>query len=156
MSGSDLEQYTGLLDVQTGELLEPTVGNAARCLHAARAMKQRVNEIVAEATGYLVQLSEHQGTKTLHADGETITLTGGTSVDYDPADLLEALEAAGCPEDRITAAVETVITYKVNRAVLGQLAAANPDYKAAIELAERETEKPYRASVKLRRNTDDQ
>jgi hypothetical protein len=42
----------------------------------------------------------------------------------------------------------------VNRAVLRQLAAANPDYRAAIELAEHEIEKPYRATVKLRRNTD--
>jgi hypothetical protein len=107
-------------------------------------MKQHVNEIVNEATNYLVALSEHQGTKTLHGEGETITVTGGTSTDYDPADLRDALEAAGCPEDRINAAVETEITYKVDRAVLRQLAGANPDYKAAIELAEREVEKPYR------------
>jgi hypothetical protein len=151
---TELQPYTGLLDVQTGELLEPTVGNAARVISAARAMKQHVNEIVNEATAYLVALSEHQGTKTLHGEGETITITGGTSVDYDPADLRDALEAAGCPEDRINAAVETIITYKVNRAVLRQLAAANPDYRAAIELAEHEIEKPYRATVKLRRNTD--
>jgi hypothetical protein len=152
----DTTHYTGLLDVRTGELLEPTVGNAARVLHAARAMKQQVNEIVNEATAYLVSLSEHQGTKTLQGEGETISLTGGPTVDYDAADLRDALEAAGCPEDRINAAAEMIITYKVNRSVLRQLAAANPDYKAAIELAEREVEKPYRASVKLRRQTDDQ
>jgi hypothetical protein len=143
-----------LLDVQSGELLEPTVGNAARVISAARAMKQHVTEIVNEATNYLVALSEHQGTKTLHGEGETITIAGGTTVDYDPADLRDALEAAGCPEDRINAAVRTEITYKVDRAVLRQLAAANPDYRAAIELAEHEVEKPYRATVKLRRNTD--
>jgi hypothetical protein len=73
---TDLTTYQGLLDVQTGELLEPTVGNAARCISAARAMKQHVNEIVNEATAYLVALSEHQGTKTLHGEGETITVTG--------------------------------------------------------------------------------
>lgn len=153
-TSSNLAEYTGLLDVQTGELLPATIDNAGRVLHAARAMKQRVNEIVNEATAYLVTLSEHQGTKTLHGDDETITLTGGTTIDYDATDLMEALEAAGCPQDRITVAVETVITYKVNRSVLRQLAAANPDYKAAIELAEREVEKPYRASVKLRRQND--
>ena len=151
---TDLARYTGFLDVQTGELLEPTVGNAARVLSAARAMKQHVNEIVNEATAYLVTVSEHQGTKTLHGEGETVTVSGGPSVDYDAADLRELLENAGCPHDRIEAAVETVITYKVNRSVLRQLAAANPDYKAAIELAERTVEKPYRASLKLRRNTD--
>lgn len=153
---TEVSEYTGLLNVQTGEILPATVGNAAQVLHAARAMKQQVNEIVAEATAYLVSISEHEGTKTLHADGETITLSGGTSVDYDPSDLRDALEAAGCPEDRINAAVETIITYKVNRAVLRQLAAANADYRAAIELAQLEVEKPYRASVKLRRQSDDQ
>lgn len=147
--------YTGLLDVRTGELLTPSVGNAARVLHAARAMKAQVNEIVQEATSYLVALSEHQGTKTLHADGETITLTGGTSVDYDVVELMEQLARAGCPEERINAAVETTVTYKVNRSVLRQLAGANAEYKAAIERAEQEVEKPYRASVKLRRQDDE-
>lgn len=158
MTGTEVAEiapkYVGLLDVQTGELLTPTVGNAARVISAARAMKQHVNEIVNEATAYLVALSEHHGTKTLHGEGETITLTGGTSVDYDAAELVEALEAAGCPEQRISEAVVTEVTYKVNRAVLKQLASANPDYRAAIELAEREVEKPYRASLKPRRNTD--
>jgi hypothetical protein len=68
-------------------------------------MKAHVNEIVNEATAYLVALSEHQGTKTLHGDNETVTVSGGPSTDYDPADLREALEAAGCPQDRIDAAV---------------------------------------------------
>lgn len=151
---TDLTVYQGLLDVQTGELLEPSIGNAARVISAARAMKQHVNQIVNEATDYLVSLSEHQGTKTLHGDGETVTVTGGTSTDYDAADLRDALEAAGCPEDRINAAIRTEITYKVDRAVLKQLAAANADYRAAIELAERTVEKPFRVSLKLRRNTD--
>lgn len=150
----EVRQYTGLLDVQTGELLAPTVSNAARVLQAARAMKQHVNHIVEEATAYLVSVSEHEGTKTLHDGGETVTLSGGTTVEHDAHDLMEALREAGCPEDRINQAVKTEITYKVDRAVLRQLAAANVDYKAAIELAERTVEKPYRASVKLRRQSD--
>lgn len=153
-AGTDVAQYTGLMDVRTGELLEPTIGNAARCFHAARAMKAQVNEIIIELTNYVVAVSERQGTKTLHADGETVTVSGGITVEYDPLDLRDALEAAECPADRIDAAIKTEVTYKVDRAVLRQLAAANPDYRAAIELAEREVEKPYRASVKLRRNTD--
>ena len=151
---TDLTTYQGLLDVQTGELLEPSVGNAARVLSAARAMKAHVNEIVNEATAYLVALSEHQGTKTLHGDGETVTVSGGPGIDYDPLELIELLNSAGCPQNRIEAAVRTEITYKVDRAVLRQLAAANPDYKVAIELAEVAVEKPWRASIKLRRNTD--
>jgi len=150
---SDLVQYTGLLDIRTGEVLPATVENAARVLHAARTMKEQVNAIVAEATAYLVAESEHQGTKTLHGDTETVTVTGGESVEYDAADLMDLLRSAGCPEHRIEAAVVTEISYRINRAVLRQLAAANDDYRAAIQLAERTVEKPYRASVKLRRQT---
>lgn len=152
---TELQQFTGLLDVRTGELLPATTDNAARVLHAARAMKAQVNEIVLEATSYLVQVSAEQGTKTLHGETETITVSGGPSIDYDPLDLIEALREAGCPENRIGQAVVTEITYKVDRSVLRQLAGANADYKAAIELAEREIEKPYRASVKLRRQPDE-
>jgi hypothetical protein len=151
---SDLTKFQGLLDVSTGEVLEPTIGNAARVLVAARAMKERVNAIVQEATEFLVEMSEHQGTKTLHGDDETITLNGGPTVDYDYGWLFEELLAAGCPQARIDAAIRTVITYRVDRSVLRQLAAANPKYRAAIERAQIEVEKPYRASVKLRRADD--
>ncbi len=149
-----LREQPRLLDVQTGEVLPATIANAARALYAARAMKARINEVVADTTAYLVEISEHQGTKTLHDEGETITVTGGPSIDYIPTDLIEALEAAGCPENRISAAVETVISYKVDRAVLRQLAGSNLKYKHAITGCEIEVEKPYRASVKQRSNRD--
>ena len=152
---TELEQYTGLLDVRTGELLPATVGNAARAIASARALKNQINAIVSEATAYLVEVSEHQGTKTLHEDGETITITGGTGTDYDASDLIDTLTEAGCPAERIEQAVIAQISYKIDRAVLRQLAAANEDYKAAIQLAERETEKPYRVSLKLRRTDDE-
>lgn len=153
---TDLEiQYGGLLDIQTGEVLPATIDNAARVLHAARATKEHVNAIVTEATAYLVRESAHQGTKTLRGEDETVTVSGGETVEYDAHDLMEALRLAGCPEDRIERAVVAEITYKVDRSVLRQLAAANADYKAAIQLAERTVEKPYRASVKLRRNTSE-
>lgn len=143
----------GLLNVETGELLPATVENAAAALIACRNMKQRVNELVAETTAFLVAEAERRGTKTLHGDAETITLTGGIGDEYDAVDLMELLRSAGCPEDRVAAAVTTEITYRVNRSVLKQLA-VNKDYKAAIDLARREVEKPYRASVKARRQTD--
>lgn len=154
MTELEIREFTGLLDVQTGELLPANVDNAARVLQAARAMKAHVNHIVEEATAYLVRVSEHQGTKTLHGGAETVTITGGTSVEYDEADLIDTLLSAGCPQERIDAAVKRTIVYKVDRAVLRQLAAANPDYKAAIELSERMVDKPFRASVKLRRQSD--
>lgn len=151
----EVAQYVGLLDVQTGELLPLKVENAARVINAARAMKANVNQIVNEATAYLVDMSMEQGTKTLHDGGETVTITGGPSLDYDPVELRRELEVAGCPENRISAAIIETVSYKVDRSVLRQLAAANPDYKAAIERAELEVEKPYRASIKLRRQTED-
>ena len=137
-----------LLDVTTGEVLEATVPNAATVLHAARLMKQRVNDIIAETTAWLASEAAHQGTKTLRAGKTTVTLTGGSSVEYDAHDLMEALREAGCPEERIGEAVVAEVSYKINRSVLRQLAGANQDYRAAIELAEREVERPYRASVK--------
>ncbi len=152
---SALEKYTGLLDVRTGELLDPTISSAVRVIESARVMKANVNEIVKEATAFLVDVSRERGSKTLHDEGETVTISGGAGTDYDPSDLIEALEAAGCPQERIDAAVVTHVTYKVDRSVLRQLAGANEDYKAAIQLAEVQVERPYRASVTLRRQTSD-
>ena len=143
-----------LLDVRTGELLEPTTQNAIRALVAARDMKQRINDVVYDATQWLVEESARLGTKTLHDEQETVTLTGGKSVDYDPAELRDALTVVGCPASRIDDAVKVEVTYKVDRRVLRQLAAANPEYKRAIEAAEIEVGRPYRATVKLRRQRD--
>lgn len=145
---TEIAPFTGLLDVQTGELLDPTIGNAARVLRACRDMKERINQIVSETTTFLADQAQHQGARTLHDGADTITLTGGPGIDYDPHDLMEALRVAGCPEERITQAVVEEISYRVNRSVLRQLAAANPDYAAAIDLAKRHIDKPVRAAVK--------
>ncbi len=139
---------TTLVNVLTGEQLEPTVANAATVLEAAREMKTRLNHVIEAATLYLVAESAVRGTKTLNAGDVSVTLTGGVTVDYDATDLMEALRVAGCPEYRIEQAVVATISYKVNRAVLRQLAAANEDYAAAIELAAHTVEKPYRAAVR--------
>lgn len=151
-----VQPFTGLLDVQSGELLPATVENAARVLNSCRDMKERINRIVDETTGYLAHEVATQGTKTLHHHGETVTLTGGETVDYDAHDLMEALRVAGCPENRIEEAVVAEVTYKVNRSVVRQLAAANPDYKAAIELATRTIVKPWRAKVAFTRKGHDE
>lgn len=143
---------TGLVNVETGELMPATVENAAVAIIACRNMKARINDLVAETTAWLVSEAERRGTKTLHGETETITLSGGVGDEYDAQDLMELLRSAGCPEDRVEAAVTTEITYKVNRSVLKQLS-VNKDYAAAIELARREVEKPYRASVKMRRES---
>ncbi len=139
---------TTLVNVLTGEQLPATVENAATVLEAAREMKTRLNHVIEAATLYLVAESAVRGTKTLNSGDVSVTLTGGATVDYDATDLMEALHAADCPVDRIAQAVEQIVSYKINRAVLRQLAAANPDYAAAIELAAHTVEKPYRAAVK--------
>ncbi len=137
-----------LVNVETGERLPATIGNAAKVLEAARTMKERINDVIAGTTLYLVAQSAERGTKTLNVGDVSVVLTGGASVEYDATDLMEALRVAGCPEDRIEQAVVATVSYKVNRAVLRQLSAANPDYQAAIELAERPVETPWRARVK--------
>ncbi len=137
-----------LVNVETGERLPATVANAAVVLEAARSMKERLNDVIYTATTWLVGESEVRGTKTLNTGDRTVTLTGGAGITYDAQDLMEALRLAGCPEDRIEQAVVATVSYKVNRNVLRQLGAANPDYLAAIELAERQVETPWRASVK--------
>lgn len=141
---TDLAQTQSFLDVTTGELLPATVDNAAQVIQACRLQKDRLNDLVAEATRFLVDQAAVQGTKTLGR----VTLSGGPAEDYDAADLMEALRAADCPEARIEEAVVAHITYKVNRSVLRQLAAANPDYKAAIELARRDVERAWRVAIK--------
>jgi hypothetical protein len=145
------EQLPGLLNVETGELLEPTIDNAAAALIACRNMRERIHGITNEITAYAVSLAEERGTKTLHGERETLSVSGGLTEEYDAVILEDLLRTAGCPEDRIRAAITEEISYKVNKSVLKQLAGANPNYKTAIELARSEVEKPYRAAVKTKR-----
>jgi hypothetical protein len=139
-----------LLDVVTGEVLPATPANAARVLQVAREMKGKIDVVIKAATAYLAEESRVRGTKTFQLAEGKVTLSGGTTIEYDPELLVELLREAGCPEERITAAVAEIVTvsYKVDRAVLRQLGAANPDYGAAIALSQRTIEKPYNASVK--------
>lgn len=138
-----------LLNVSTGELLPATVDNARIVLEVAREIEQNIRAVKQEATAFLVEESQRRGTKTLHAPhGGAIELTGGPGVEYDAADLMEALRAAGCAEDVLAEIVKEEITYKVDRRRLNAAMAANPDYRAAAELAERPVEKPWRATVK--------
>ena len=145
---TDLVQITELLDVQTGEILPATTTNAARVITAARDMRTRINDVVAQATAWLAEESARQGTKTLHAGSSSVVLSGGPTDEYDPLELMNYLRNAGLPEQRVDDAVTTIIDYKVNRSVLRQLAAANPEYADAIEQAKRTVEKPMRATIK--------
>jgi hypothetical protein len=148
-----VDQTPALLNPETGELLEATIDNAATVILACRNVKARANELVDEATLFAVYEAERLGKKTLHGENETLVINGGPSSEYDEQALMELLRDVGCPDARISEAVVETITYKVNRAVLNQLAGANPQYKAAIELAKHEVEKPWRVQIKTRRGT---
>ncbi len=137
-----------LLNVETGELLPATIDNAATVIQAARTMRSRLHDVVAQATAWLAEESARQGTKTLHAGASSVVLSGGPTDEYDPLELMNYLRNAGLPEQRVDDAVTTIIDYKVNRSVLRQLAAANPEYADAIEQAKRTVEKPMRATIK--------
>jgi hypothetical protein len=137
-----------LLEPTTGELLPATPENAARirqrCAEAIRSLR----EYQAACDAVLVEESRRLGTKTVHLDGATVTVTGGPGVEYDVTELRAGLSAADCPEGRIDAAIVAEVSYRVNRSVLRQLAAANREYAEAIDRAKVTVEKPYRASVK--------
>lgn len=139
---------TELVDVDTGERLPATVENAAHVLLVARAMRARLTGVIHDAEAYLAEQSRTQGTKTFHTDFGKIELKGGESVEYDPHDLEEGLREAGCPEPRIRAVVVESVSYSVDRRILRQLVAANPEYAAAAERASRRVESRLTASVK--------
>jgi hypothetical protein len=137
-----------LVDVTSGEQLEPTPVNAARCRHSIRDMRDRLTDLAGLCDDILADESRRQGTKTLHLDDYDVVVTGGPTVEYDAQQLQAGLADAGCPADRIDALVTPVVEWKVNRSVLRQLAAANLAYKQAIDNAAVQIDRPYRASVK--------
>lgn len=122
-----------LVNVHTGEMLPATLENAGVVLTAAREMKQRINDVVVDATRYVVEQSRVAGAKTLHVDGCDLIVSGGDKTIYDIEVLEENLREAGCPEDRLNALITQTISYKLNYSVLRQLQSANPDYRSAIE-----------------------
>lgn len=145
---SELAERHELVDVRTGEVLPATVENAHRVLTIIREVSAQMRLVRQVATDFIADESKRRGTKTLHSSAGDVVLSGGPTIDYDPEALADALRAADCPEDRINECVVPTVTYKVNRSVLNQLVKANPDYKAAAELAEVEVMKSWSASAK--------
>lgn len=140
-----------LLDVRSGEVLPATVENAHHVLEAARDMKDTCQRVIRATTDWLVEESGRLGTKTFATPGGgKVALSGGPTTKIDGQLLEQLLGEAGCPEERIRDCVTRVetIDYKVNGSVVRQLAASNPDYKAAIDLASHTEEKSWSASLK--------
>lgn len=135
----------------TGVLLDLTnPADVAEALRDVRAVKVQINEFVSFLSGVLRLESMRQGTGTLHLGSLDVVVSSDETTVYDLELLTELLRDAGLPEERIgEAVVETVsVSYKENRSVLRQLAGANPDYAAAIELAQRKVQKPISVTVK--------
>lgn len=137
-----------LLNPVTGEILPATAENATHVLAALRDLAARVNDAKALCRELIAEESRRQGTKTLRFGGMVAEVKGGSEVVWDISGLLEGLREKGCPEDRLEALVTATIEYKVNQQVARQLAAANPDYEAAIEAAKERVPAPIYVSVK--------
>jgi hypothetical protein len=137
----------------TGEIIdlrEPE--KVADALDQVRNLKRALDELRSLLEGVLRLRSREQGVKTLHLEGGwKAVVSGGTRPEYDIDVLVERLEAAGLPSDRLDELVETVVSYKVDASVARQLAGANPAYKAALDEARTDVPAPWRVSVERER-----
>jgi hypothetical protein len=151
MSDTDVVRHAPAeLMLPSGEIVPATRESAAAVIVAANDAKRRLTEMIHAAHAWLAEESARQGTKTFHTDYGKLTISGGASVEYDPEVLGEELRRAGCPEERVNAAIRTTVTYKVDLRVLRQLTAANPAYQRAAAAAARTVEKALRVEVKSR------
>lgn len=145
---SEMAPRSELLDVLTGELLPATPENAHAILARLAEMEQTIRTAKSSITEWVIEESSRQGTKTFDTPNGKLVLEGGPETVVEGHDLARLLREAGCPEARIKDVVTEEITYKVNRRVLNQLIAANPDYAAAAELTTSTVERGYRAKAK--------
>jgi hypothetical protein len=148
---AQVEEEPTLLLPYTGaivDLREPS--EVAQALADVRDLKKRLDELRALLEGVLRLEGQRLGTKTLHVEGMDAVISGGPRAEYDAELLMSRLRAAGLPEERMGQAVVATVTYKPNAAVLRQLAAANPDYRRAIDASRTTVEAPYRVSLKPR------
>lgn len=146
---TDLATISEVWNPKTGELVPVTnTDGVAEAVAALREFNQRVRDAIADATTVLVNESRRRGAKTLHLANTTVEIRGGTETVWDVGVLRAALEMADCPQARIEEVIKTEVTYKVDARIAKQLAAANEDYAAAVELARTTVEKPHYVSVK--------
>lgn len=148
--GVSLEPYVTaeLVDPSSGELLEPTPGNAATVRILAQTQIEWLTELKRICDAILDEESRLQGTSTFTAGNHDVVMSGGERTEYDAVALMENLRSAGLPEERVSQAVTETVSYKPNKRVLKHLAAANEDYAAAIELASYKVTDRRRATIK--------
>ncbi len=136
-----------LVDIRTGELVPATAENAAELIVAVREWRSRALDLVKDCEAVLLDASRREGTKTLHLEGATATITGGKELTWD-LDALSALCVLGLPEARFNELVVATVTYRVDARVAKQLEAANPEYARVIQSARSYAEKPWRVSIR--------
>lgn len=131
----ELEPYSDEIVVPlTGELVSLSdPRQVIGVLEQVRDMKRRLDEVRAVLEEAIRLESERQGSKTLHVDGMTAVISGGSKTEYDHAALADELRDLGLPEERVGQLVVQVVTYKVDARVARSVAASNPRYAEAIE-----------------------
>lgn len=145
----DLERAPEIVIPITGELV--SLGDPLQVcavLDQVRAMKRRLDEVRAVLEDALRLESERQGTKTLHLGDLTATVSGGQKYEYDHQALADELRELGLPEQRIGELIVQTVTYRVDQRVAKSVAAANPQYAAAIWRNRRAVPDSWRVSVK--------
>lgn len=149
LAAAQLDDTPTIVVPLTGQLIDLTRPlEVAGALHDLRELKRQLDELRALLEGVLRLEAQRQGTKTLHLGSLDAVVSGGSRREYDAEFLAGLLREAGLPEERISEAIVETVSYKVNQLVLKQLAGANADYAAAIELAQTSVEAPWRVTVK--------
>ena len=149
LAAAQLDDTPTIVVPLTGQLIDLTRPlEVAGALHDLRELKRQLDELRALLEGVLRLEAQRQGTKTLHLGSLDAVVSGGSRREYDAELLAGLLREAGLPEERISEAIVETVSYKVNQLVLKQLAGANADYAAAIELAQTSVEAPWRVTVK--------
>jgi hypothetical protein len=146
---AEQRQKEALVVPLLGLVVSPESTNeVAEALGSIREAKRLLDEARGELERLLADEAQRQGTKTLHTDKLTVSVSGGPETVYD-MEVLEQLQEAGLPEERYNELIKTEVIYRVDRNVVRQLrGSGNPDYEAIIEKAASVVERPYRVSVK--------
>jgi hypothetical protein len=142
------------------ELVIPGVGavvklddplEVAKALDDIRDLERQFREIKAELTRAIVHASQKAGTKTLHMEGMSAEVKGGSVTVYDEVAIEEGLRACGMPEERIREIVVETISYKVSAVEAKRAAAANPAYGIVIHENSQVVESPPSVSISRKR-----
>ena len=144
-----LEENPETVVPYTGEILDLRDLRAVAQIMAEAREREREIARFRRNLGLVLRLeSRRQGTKTLHLDGVTVEITGGSKPGWDVELLREGLEAAGLPPERMKDLIRETVTYSVSARVAKYLEAANPTYAAVVSRARRDEPEPWRVTVK--------